>query len=476
MKKIFMYLCIPLLVLGMASCDKDKEPAGPEGDGTEQTPGTETPGTDAPSGEVQPDGITYYYVNLGLPSGLLWASANVGSEKPAAPGKYISWGETKPKTEYWTDKWYNDDLGVTKYCTNESDGEVDNLTRLEQADDAASANMGGKWRMPTAEEFEELLENCSYIETTLDGYEVIVFESKINDNRLVFPITHIKEYDDINMEGYVSCWSSDVDLTENFNAQILLCGYDEYGMDIINRSRGLQVRGVLDAEYENTATMLPESEYPVLPEDEGGEDEGGEDEGGEISELVPTKPTEMENSRYYVDLGLSVKWAYANYGTNNSPSQLGLYVAWGAFREKEESTWENYPYGDATNGKLDKYCEDEEYGKVDNLTILEKADDAPATSWGGNWRMPTASEFEELLTQCSWEFGTLNDTEGYLVTGPNGNSIFLPVTHNTAGFYWTSELVPEHSDLAKIAVFYDEDRLVTSQERISQYVIRPVLP
>ena len=266
MKKIFMYLCIPLLVLGMASCDKDKEPAAPEGDGTEQTPGT-----DAPSGEVQPDGITYYYVNLGLPSGLLWASANVGSEKPAAPGKYISWGETKPKTEYWTDKWYNDDLGRTKYCTNESDGEVDNLTRLEQADDAASANMGGKWRMPTAEEFEELLENCSYIETTLDGFKVIVFESKINDNRLVFPITHIKEFDDINMDGYVSCWSSDVDLTENGNAQILLCGYDEYGMDIINRSRGLQVRGVLDAEYKNTATMLPESEYPVLPEEGEGE-------------------------------------------------------------------------------------------------------------------------------------------------------------------------------------------------------------
>ncbi len=245
----------------------------------------------------------------------------------------------------------------------------------------------------------------------------------------------------------------------------------------------LLVLGMASCDNKDNEPKGPETAGTEQTSPESGTPEGGEsdktvlpDEGDKPVEkpFEPTIPTENVMSRLYVDLGLSVKWAYSNYGTINSPSQVGDLVAWGAFRNKTESTWENYPYGDASQGKLDKYCLDEEYGKVDNLTTLEKADDAPASSWGGGWRMPTASEFQELIDECTWEWGTYNDMDGYLVTGPNGNSIFLSVNDADMGYYWTSEL-SGFSDAAMMLVFSKIGIKVLSSERISQFAIRPVI-
>ena len=106
------------------------------------------------------------YVDLGLPSGLKWATCNVGASAPDDYGDYFAWGETTTKTDYSWDTYFYCDEGwrVVKYLVPGS--EV-----LEADDDAASANWGGLWRMPTKAEFDELLTNCNWTwKTTSDGY------------------------------------------------------------------------------------------------------------------------------------------------------------------------------------------------------------------------------------------------------------------------------------------------------------------
>ena len=114
------------------------------------------------------------YVDLGLPSGLKWATMNVGASKPEEYGDYFAWGETEPKKEY---SWLNykfelstDNNGpFSKYVTNSSYGTVDNKTVLDPEEDAAHVNWGGSWRMPTEEEWTELRTNCTWTWTTQNG-------------------------------------------------------------------------------------------------------------------------------------------------------------------------------------------------------------------------------------------------------------------------------------------------------------------
>ena len=122
------------------------------------------------------------------------------------------------------------------------------------------------------------------------------------------------------------------------------------------------------------------------------------------------------NGHAYVDLGLSVKWATCNVGAN-SPEEYGQYFAWGETSPKTVFTEEN----SLTNKKhMEDFSGDEQY-------------DAAAANWGGGWRMATSDEYTELINDCTW---VLVENEGYKVTGPNGNSIFIP----TSGFYNGSSL------------------------------------
>ena len=107
---------------------------------------------------------SHEWVDLGLPSGTLWATCNVGASKPEEYGVYFAWGETEPKSNYdWsTYKYYNGSPEtMTKYCTNNDMGRVDNKTELEAMDDAATVNWGSNWQTPSKEQFEELY-NSSY--------------------------------------------------------------------------------------------------------------------------------------------------------------------------------------------------------------------------------------------------------------------------------------------------------------------------
>lgn len=143
-----------------------------------------------------------------------------------------------------------------------------------------------------------------------------------------------------------------------------------------------------------------------------------------------------------VDLGLSVKWANCNIGANN-PHEYGDYFAWGETAPKSSYDYSNMLI-------LDKIQEGlKSTGVVDSNGNLTAAYDAATVNWGGNWRMPTRAEIEEILNNCTWTWTTQNDTKGYLVCSKtNGNSIFLPAAgfrqdtslggSNEGASYWSS--------------------------------------
>lgn len=128
-----------------------------------------------------------------------------------------------------------------------------------------------------------------------------------------------------------------------------------------------------------------------------------------------------------VDLGLSVKWANFNIGAFD-PTHYGDYFAWGETEPKETYSWATYKWCDGTDANITKY------NSADGKTILEPADDAAQVQWGGNWRMPTKEELQELIDSCQWERVTLNSVIGNKITGPNGNSIFIPAAGSYNSF------------------------------------------
>ena len=127
-----------------------------------------------------------------------------------------------------------------------------------------------------------------------------------------------------------------------------------------------------------------------------------------------------------VDLGLSVKWASCNIGAS-TPEGTGAYYAWGETEVKVEYTPLTYKYYLGDLNEDGNYNNSEEYKNIGN-DISGTAYDVIRTKWSGTWRMPTKEEFEELCLNCSWEDTEINGVKGKLVTGPNGNNIFLPCT------------------------------------------------
>ena len=125
-----------------------------------------------------------------------------------------------------------------------------------------------------------------------------------------------------------------------------------------------------------------------------------------------------EEKATYIDLGLSVKWGTCNIGAKN-PEDFGNFYQWGDIKTKESYDWNTYKYGTDRNNL-------EKYNVKDGKTTLDSEDDAAIANMNEGWRMPTPAEIKELVEKCTWEWTTVNNVNGYKVTGKNGNSIFLP--------------------------------------------------
>lgn len=200
--------------------------------------------------------------------------------------------------------------------------------------------------------------------------------------------------------------------------------------------------------------------------------------------LTPSPGTTgIDNGFEYVDLGLSVKWATCNVGALSIKNN-GHYFSWAEIKPKKDYRWETYEYGDEIG--FTKYCYNSKHGVVDNLRELKMEDDAAHVYWGGLWRMPTKEELFELRIKCDWEFYEETDACGYIVTGPNGNSIFMPNAGSYSydrvsaecnmGYYWSSTLSDNTSYNANILKLMPYSVVMDGTLREYGCSIRPVHP
>ena len=147
--------------------------------------------------------MQYEYVDLGLPSGTLWATCNIGARAPEDYGSYFAWGETEPKDYYYWDnyKWCNGTFDtMIKYCIFSKFGTVDNKTELDLEDDAAYVNWGSSWRMPSWDQFEELRTQCTWTKTTLNGVNGRLGTGP-NGNTLFLPAAGLRVVDILQGAG-----------------------------------------------------------------------------------------------------------------------------------------------------------------------------------------------------------------------------------------------------------------------------------
>ena len=345
------------------------------------------------------------WVDMGLPSGTLWYSCNIGTTKPQGYGTYFAWGETRPKTNYsWGTYAYGTGEDVlSKYYSG------DGLTVLEPSDDAANNAFGSDARIPTKDEWQELLDNCTGEWTKYNGVNGYMLTSNANGNRLFLPAAGYDLESSFHEGGsYGNYWSSSLN-EENVNGA--------WGMYFRSDSQNLS-------------------------------SDGGRLYGRSV------RAVKSPNYQEWVDLGLpsGTKWYSCNIGATK-PWEYGSYFAWGETTTKETYAWSTYAYGDSDT-KLTKYCDNADYGLngfTDTLTVLQPGDDAATVKLGGGARMPTQTEWQELKNNCTWEWTTMNGVNGYKVTSnTNGASLFLPAAgyrkgssldgDGTYGNYWSSSL------------------------------------
>ena len=437
------------------------------------------------------------WVDLGLPSGTLWAAYNVGADAPEEYGDYFAWGETEPKEVYdWsTYKWCNGtNDSLTKYCSTNGYGVLDHKNELDCEDDAAYVNWGPLWCMPTHEQQVELMNVCTWTQTTLNGVNGYLVTGP-NGNKLFFPYTGERSGSELMYAGSsAGYWPRTLFAADA--GQIMYLRWNEVRTAWTYRCMGYTVRAVrsqqLIVEQQNfdfgevpigqtrrgELTIInntAEAQTLTVSADEPFLLEQGEGSASSITVVVPgnssgtvkvvytaTEPGEFNGNvtfqspafdggervipvqafaysdnvpeHRYVDLGLpsGTLWATCNVGAS-APEEFGDYFAWGETEPKEDYLWTTYKWCNGSDQTLTKYCTYDYFGTVDSLTVLYPEDDAATVNWGSSWCMPTEDQFLELYRLCSKIWTTRNGVNGYLYIGPSGNTLFLPATGKRIG-------------------------------------------
>lgn len=469
-------------------------------------------------------------VDLGLPSGTLWANKNVGAASPENGGLYFAWGEI---VGYGSDvndgrlfdwdsyKWDN----FTKYCSASwvaelGMGIVDNKTVLDPEDDAATANWGDNWRMPTHEEFKELLEYTTNYETSWNGENGRVYKSLTNDNSIFLPYTGYRA-DDFVQEGWANYWSSTqvADKPDLAYELTVDAGHTQCGTD--SRVRGFLVRPVfcgsggqlptydnlklstydpitmnvnagltfmilsgsgsyaVGSSKESVATATLRDNYVDVSGVGVGtatitviDTNTGQKKTREVTVLDNTLPDTPAEA---IDLGLpsGTLWASFNVGATK-PEEYGGYYSWGEIVEKDKYEWSDYLYCDGSINTC----------KELGMDIAGTQYDIAHVKWGGDWCMPTYDQQQELVNNTKFKYITLNGIKGYELVGPNGNSIFLPASGiiqgnspnvGSLGGYWSSTRDPEDPNYACNLLFRNTGSYEVFYYRCIGLSVRPVI-
>lgn len=453
-------------------------------------------------------------VDLGLKSGLLWAPWNLGADAEDEVGFLLGWGNSDSTNLSSDLKYFYAPSGVK------------NITNTEF--DVAKTYWGELWHMPTIEDFQELLALDWKWDTEKNAYKVTNPEApdSLKENCIYFPATGKRmgaaEPDSLDFGFY---WSGAI--AENKDSAVYLrfpvISDEEAEIDMTlwelldgYRSRHFAVRPVY-GEYRvpitvssNEATVVgTTATITITVEGEGeniqyyllyGKNENPNEENADkkgpypIAELlgdafareVTLEGLDFETTYYYralaecgdnkiledishqftigpddriVDLGLSVKWASRNIGADTE-SDYGYYVAWGALSEI------HYPYGGSGNIS----------GNPDY--------DIARAQWGGEWRMPTRAEFEELKNYCTATQEKVDDVPGVRFSRGK-HSIFMPFAggragssvqnERKAGYYWTSEgQTGVATQLELMSPIYDDFFNLTEFTKSLGYTVRAV--
>lgn len=371
-------------------------------------------------------------VDLGL--SVKWASFNVGAQVPGDYGSYIGWGDpTGDNSSY-----LNSD-----YPTLSSSSSI-----AGSSYDITAVKWGKGWKIPTREQWRELVSGCDWTWSSRNGIYGWEIKSKTNDNSIFLPNggyytpkegTYVRDNERSSRTFYWTC--EQYDQTNAYEAN------PRAGMiDILNAEKmiHLPIRAIYDTNS-------------------GGSQSGDVDDDGE---QVPLNEAVAGSA---VDLGLSCLWADKNVGATTL-TDAGDYYAWGETETKSEYSVDNYTlYGDTISD------------------ISRSKHDVARMTWGGKWRMPTVAELYALIDGCTWTWDSSKG--GYTVTSKsNGKSIFLPAggyrngssltNSGQGGSYWTSE--NDNRDSADNKKAYGlkfssgETGYYATQAKKMGYLIRPV--
>ena len=325
-------------------------------------------------------------VDLGLPSGLKWAKFNIGANAPEEHGGYFAWGETTEKNVYsWG--WY---LCKESECGTWADPFIKNYQSagtyiLGPAYDAAHIQWGGRWRMPTQDDLNELKENCSCEKTTVNGVSGYRYTGW-NGNSIFLPDGQIKNGPNLTSNTFMCAYWTSFCMYYSFSTAQQASAFAPNGnLYKIDRAYGLAIRPV------NDVSTGSDIDGYVVHRTDGAVDyytfqEVDHMEAYLEKEYDPNAPSDGD----YIDLGLpsGIKWASCNLGGVN-PWDFGNYYTGYSAYMKEVAAPEGY-------------------------------------------RIPGSANFEELIENCEVKTVTYNNVQGNMFTSKiNGNKIFLPF----AGWY-----------------------------------------
>lgn len=377
---------------------------------------------------VAPESVIGEPVDLGL--SVKWSNINLGASVPEEYGGLYGWAD--PAGEKTS----------TDNADYPNENPPENISGTEY--DIARAKWGEDWRLPTHEEQQELVDQCEWEELEVDGVNGFRVTG-LNGNSIFLPGCggRIGNETYFQVEG-ADYWSGDLDVANPDNAHVLTFYQGDYHTDALPRHYGFAVRPVTDLDIDG------EMEDSAMEANQG------------TMENVDPKSAIAEP----VDLGLSVKWANFNVGASKPEEYGGLYG------------WAD-PAGEKTSTDINEYPSE---NPPENISGTEY--DIAHVQWGGTWRLPTREEQEELVEQCEWEKDTYNGVSGYTVTGPNGNSIFLPgvggriedTTHYQVdgADYWSGTLGNDPDTAYYMYYYIGEEPTVSTLPRYYGFAVRAV--
>ena len=474
------------------------------------------PDEELPSFHDCPDDNHPHMIDLGLPSGTLWACCNVNTERPeeqspSNDGGYYAWGETEVRGNYnWNTYTYGRD-------EDDCDDFGSGIAGTEY--DVAHVKWGDSWVMPSPAQFEELMNECSYNWFTVDGVEGALFTGPSGGTIFLPAAGYVSftDYYDVDSRGYY--WSSAQDPSKLYYANYLYFSNKQVKERKYYLYSGLSVRPVISPKLQLSKTslqLLPEGVETVdITSGSGNYTLECSAPGVVTATLNGAQVTVTAtgsgkavitvtdtftgsaatikvavvgldgcpdaNHPHLIDLGLpsGTKWACCNMDTEapeaQCPSNYGGYYAWGETEVHGDGsyTWDSYAHGSSEDD-----CEDL------GADISGTQYDVAHVNWGGFWAMPSSALIEELVNECTYTRASMNGVVGVLFTGPNGGTIFLPYAGyrrgdnlsdaGKYGYYWSSTQQPSLTNYAFALYLSLGVANFDGDSRASGFTVRPV--